>query len=345
MSEAAADTTVLVTGASGFIAAHIIIRLLEEGYRVRGTVRSIARSAHVMETIGRHADASRLTLVEADLTRDEGWDAAVAGCRYVLHVASPLPRTPPKHERELIDPARDGTLRVLKAAARHDVARVVLTSSLAAVLYGHKRDGSEVYDEHSWSQLTDRVGAYEKSKTIAEQAAWEYHASLPAEGRFELVAVNPGLVLGPALDADYGTSGELVRKLLKRDFPGCPDVGWAVVDVRDVADAHLAAMTVPEAAGERFVCAVEYASMLDVARILDRRFRDRGYKVPLRRLPGWVLKLVGVFDRTAQLAVQELGLRQDISNAKIRAVLDWRPRGVEEMVVAMGESLIAHGVV
>lgn len=345
---APSDTLVLVTGASGFIAQHVILELLAAGYRVRGTLRNLHRADEVRTVLTNHGavlDRARFELVAADLTSDRGWPEAVRGARYVLHVASPLPTTPPKDDNELIVPARDGTLRVLAAAVAERVERVVLTSSVAAVLYGHARDGSRTYDESDWSQLTAEVGAYEKSKTIAERAAWDYLAELPAERRIELVTVNPGLVLGPLLAADFSTSGEVVRKLLKRELPGCPDIGWAVVDVRDVAAAELAAMTTPIAAGQRFVLAIEHASMLDIAKILDTTFRPRGYKVPTRRVPAWMLRLVSVWDRTARLAVQELGKRQDVSNRHAREVLGWRPRSLEDMVVSMGESMIEHGVV
>lgn len=348
MSHDPAQTTVLVTGASGFIAQHIIVRLLGAGYRVRGTVRSLARADEVRAAITRAAGADpgeRLTLVAADLMRDEGWREAVRGCRFVLHVASPLPSRPPKHEDELIVPARDGALRVLAAAVAERVERVVMTSSVAAVLYGHARDGSRVYDESDWSRLDAGVGAYEKSKTIAERAAWDYLAGLPADRRIELVTINPALVLGPLLTPDFSTSGEVVRKLLRRELPGCPDVGWAVVDVRDVADAHVAAMTTPAAAGQRFIVAIEHAAMRDVAVVLDRHFRPRGYKVPTRRVPGWMLKLVSLWDPAARLAVGELGKRQDLSTQKARELLGFRPRSLEEMVVAMGESMIAHKIV
>ncbi|MEZ4398491.1 MAG: aldehyde reductase [Kofleriaceae bacterium] len=341
-----AQTTVLVTGASGFIAQHTIVALLAAGYRVRGTVRSLARADQVTAVIAaQRAEVERFTLVAAELTSDAGWAEACRGCRFVLHIASPLPSTPPKDPQELIGPARDGALRVLRAAVAAGVERVVLTSSVAAVLYGHARDGSKVYDERDWSQLSDEVGAYEQSKTIAERAAWDFVAQLPAGQRLELVTVNPGLVLGPVLSADFSTSGEVVRKLMKRELPGLPDIGWAVVDVRDVADAEVAAMTVPAAAGQRFIVAVEHASMRAIADILARRFGDRGYRIPRRRVPGWVLRLVSRWDKTAALAVQELGKRQDLSTARARAVLGWRPRTVETMVVDMAESMIAHRVV
>lgn len=343
---APADTTVLVTGASGFIAQHTILAVLAAGYRVRGTVRSRAREAEIRRVLGAHAALDdRFTLVEAELTSDAGWREACRGCRYVLHMASPLPTKPPKHPDELIVPARDGALRVLRAAVAEGVTRVVLTSSVAAVLYGHARDGSRTYDEADWSQLTPDVGAYEQSKTIAERAAWEYLDTLPPAQRLELVTVNPGLVLGPVLSADFSTSGEVVRKLIKRELPGCPDIGFAVVDVRDVASAHVAAMTTPQAAGQRFIAAIEHASMHDIAAILARHLGPRGYKIPTRRLPAWVLRVAALWDKTARLGIQELGKRQDVSSDRARTVLGWNPRGLEAMVVDMSESMIAHGVV
>lgn len=343
---APADTTVLITGASGFIAQHTILAVLAAGYRVRGTVRSLARAGEIRKVLAAHAQLDdRFELVEAELTSDAGWRDACRGCRFVLHMASPLPSRPPEHKDELIVPARDGALRVLRAAVAERVERVVMTSSVAAVLYGHARDGKRTYDESDWSQLTDDVGAYEQIKTIAEQAAWDYVRTLPADQRIELVTVNPGLVLGPVLSADFSTSGEVVRKLMKREFPACPDVGFAVVDVRDVATAHVAAMTTPAAAGQRFITAIEHASMRDIAAILDRQFRPRGYKVPTRRLPDWLLRTVSLWDKTARLAIQELGKRQDVSSQRARDVLGWQPRGLEAMVVDMGESMIANGVV
>jgi nucleoside-diphosphate-sugar epimerase len=343
MTRGHSDETVLVTGASGFIAMHCILQLLASGWRVRGTLRTPARAAKVRETLARHVDpGDRLEFATADLSRDDGWAEAARGCTYVLHVASPFPREVPRHEDELIVPARDGALRVLRAAAAAGVRRVVMTSSLAAVLYGHVRDGSRTFGEDDWS-ITDGLTAYEKSKTLAERAAWDFARSPEARG-LELVVINPGLVLGPILDEDYGTSGEVVRKLMLREFPGCPTLGWAPVDVRDVAAAHLAAMTTPEAAGQRFCCAIEHAWMGDIARILDERFTARGYRIPRRRLPDWLVRLVAVFDKTTRLAVHDLGQRQDVSSERIRKVLGWQPRSLEEMVAAMGESMIEQGV-
>jgi nucleoside-diphosphate-sugar epimerase len=335
---------VLVTGASGFIALHCIQQLLDAGFTVRGTVRSSRRAKEVRDAVGPHladpARLDRLEIVEADLTRDDGWAEAAAGCRYVLHVASPFPSAPPKDENAIIGPAREATLRVLRAAHQAGVERDVLTSSLAAVLYGKDRD--RTFTEDYWSNVDDpRIGAYEKSKTLAERDAWEFAA---ANG-LELAVINPGAVLGPLLGPDMSTSGELVKKLMCRELPACPDLHFAMVDVRDVAAAHLAAMTAGGAAGERFLGAGRDHSMRDVAEILDRHYRARGYRIPTGKLPGFLLRIVAVFDGTVRLALNDLGKPQRIDNRKIRERLGWQPRGLEEMTVAMAESLIAHGLV
>lgn len=341
----ASDTTVLVTGASGFIAQHVVLRLLADGFRVRGTVRSALRADDVRAVIAEHhGDTDRLEMVTADLQSDDGWDAAVRGCRFVLHVASPVPFRPPRNADDIIAPARDGALRVLSAAGRAGVQRVVLTSSVAAVIYGHARDG-RVYDESDWSRLTTGVGAYERSKTIAERAAWHHVAARPPDDRVELVAVNPGMVFGPILGPDYSTSGEIVRKLLRRELPGCPDVGWAPVDVRDVADAHVLAMLAPPAAGKRFLLAIDHAWLREIAVILDREYRSRGYRIRTNPMPGWLLRVISVWDHTARLAVHDLGKRQDVSSQRARQLLGWRPRPLDEMIIAMADSMIVHGVV
>jgi len=341
-----ADTLVAVTGASGFIGSRCVLELLRQGYRVRGTLRDPDRAAGLRATLARHVDVGeRLELVPADLLHDTGWAAAVTDCSYVLHVASPIPRYVPKDENELIVPARDGTLRVLAAAREAGVKRVVVTSSVAAIAYGHDPDPSRVYDEDDWSVVESGLGAYNKSKTLAERAAWDF-VGAPAEGDGpELAVINPGAVLGPILDDDYGTSGEIVRKLMKRQVPGCPNLGWTPVDVRDVAAAHIAAMTTPEAAGKRFFCAIEHAWMRDIAAILDTHFAARGYRIPTRQVPDFVVRIFALFDKPTRIVVNDVGRRLNIDNTRIKTVLHWRPRSLEEMVVSMGESMIEHGVV
>ena len=345
-SNSSHDTTVLVTGASGFIAMHCIAQLLEQDYSVRGTLRTPTREPGLRATFARFGDvANRLDFAQTDLTKDEGWPEAVAGCDYVLHVASPLPRKLPEHEDDLIIPAREGTLRVLRAAAAAGVKRVVLTSSISAIIAGHRRDATRVFDETDWSNTEREIGVYQKSKTLAERSAWDFINNQSSTQQLEMAVINPGMVFGPILDEDYSTSGEIIRRMMRRTYPGCANIGWAPVDVRDVAAAHLAAMTTPEAAGHRFCCALEHTWMRDIAKMLQKHFGPRGYKIATRRLPDFLIRFIAVFDSGARLVVPSLGSHTNISTTHIRKVLNWQPRSVEEMVVAMGESMIEFGVV
>jgi dihydroflavonol-4-reductase len=337
--------TVLVTGASGFIAKHCILKLLEQGYKARGTIRSLEREASLRKTFAEHIKADdRLEFVSADLTSDVGWDEAVNGCQYILHVASPVPKILPEDENKVIIPAREGTLRVLKVAVSANVNRVVVTSSLAAVSSGHIDYGAKVFNEEDWSNTDGNINVYAKSKTLAERAAWDFVNNLDDKS-IELSTINPGYVFGPILDKDFSASGEAIRKLMRREFPGCPDLSWPVVDVRDVADAHIAAMTIPQAAGKRFCCLAENATLQEVAIILNKRFLDKGYKVRTWLMPNIMVRFAALFDKSARWIVKDLGRRVKISNEQIKEVLGWKPRSLEEMVVSMAESMIEYGVV
>ena len=345
MSRDHANTTVLVTGASGFIGLHCVLQLLQQGYRVRGTVRSEARASEVREAMDRNVDVGdRLEIVEADLTHDAGWADAARGCTYVLHVASPFPNQVPEHEDELIKPAMEGTRRVLKAAAEAGVHRVVLTSSLAAISGGHPVDNSRVYSEDDWS-IVERCLPYPKSKTLAERAAWDFVASLDGEAPMELCVINPGAVLGPVLNRHYSTSGEIVRKLMAKELPGTAKIGFSWVDVRDVAAAHTAAMTAPGAAGQRFCCAIQFGWIDEVGEILAKRFDPEGWRIPTRKLPNFIVRIVAIFDPTVKTVISDLGQVRNVSNDRIRRVLNWQPRSLEEMVVSMGETMIQQGIV
>ncbi|MBL4620134.1 MAG: aldehyde reductase [Marinicaulis sp.] len=337
--------TVLVSGATGFVGLHTVIQLLQAGHIVRGTLRSPGREAEVRDSVARHVDANeRLSLHQCDLTSDDGWSEAITGCDYVLHVASPFIIGTPKHEDDLIIPARDGALRVLRAAAKANVKRTVMTSSVAAVSAGHSRDAARVFNEDDWSIVDSPViGAYEKSKTIAERAAWDFIKSDGAG--MELAVINPGAILGPILNADSGTSGELVRQLMARAMPACPRIGFSCVDVRDVASAHLSAMTTPAAAGKRFICAIEFSWMVEIAKILDENFRERGYKIPTSELPNWVPRIMQHFNPVLKQIIPSLGKRRDYNNAQIKSVLNWKPRSLKEMSISMAESMIEFGVV
>jgi nucleoside-diphosphate-sugar epimerase len=345
MSEDQGNTTVLVTGASGFIALHCVLQLLQRGYRVRGTVRNKSREKEVRQAMEGNVEAGdRLEIVEADLTKDEGWADAVRGCTYVLHVASPFPNYVPDHEDEVIKPAKEGTLRVLEAAAAAGVRRVVLTSSLAAISGGHPADNARIYDETDWS-IIEQCAPYPKSKTIAERAAWDFVRDLPADIPMELSVINPGAVLGPILNKHYSASGEIVRKLMARELPGTASIGFAWVDVRDVASAHIAAMTTPDAAGKRFCCAIEHSWIGAVAEILDEHFGPKGWKIPTRKMPNFMVRIVAMFDPSVKTVVADLGRMRKVSNQQIRDVLNWQPHSLEEMVVSMGETMVAQGIV
>ncbi|WP_446742550.1 SDR family oxidoreductase [Silvibacterium acidisoli] len=338
------EDLVLVTGGSGFVAAHCIVQLLNAGYRVRTTVRSLAREKDVRAMIreGGAGSAEKLSFAAADLMADEGWLEAAQGCRYVLHVASPFPAAVPKHEDELIVPAREGTLRVLRAARDAGVKRVVVTSSFAAIGYGHPAQDAP-FDETIWTNVGDpKVSAYAKSKTLAERAAWEFIAT---EGRgLELSVVNPVGVFGPALGADYATSIMLVQRMMD-GFPACPRISVGLVDVRDVASLHLLAMTDPAANGERFLAVAEdFISLLDVAKILKRRMGESARRVPTREAPNWLLRVGALFDPSVRGILPELGKKKNATSAKAQRVLGWRPRSNEESVVASAESLVRLGL-
>jgi dihydroflavonol-4-reductase len=337
--------TVLVTGASGFIAGHCIVELLQAGYRVRGTLRSLERADEVRRTVGGAIDPEeRLTFVAADLLKDDGWPEAVRGCRYVLHVASPVSASLRRESDELIAAARDGTLRVMRASAQAGVQRVVQTSSVAAISRGHDRTEGHVFTEADWNDPSHPDNnAYSRSKAIAEKAAW---AALPQIGAgLEWVAVNPSLVLGPLLSTDASVSIELVRKCLAGALPGYPRMGYGIVDVRDVARIHLLAMTVAEAAGERFIASGRFLWIEDVVKVLRERFPAYRRKLPKFRLPDALVRAAGWFDPVLRGQLHELGRKRELSAAKARRILGWTSRSEEEAIAASAESLIRLGVV
>jgi nucleoside-diphosphate-sugar epimerase len=333
-------STVLVTGGSGFIAGYCILGLLAAGHQVRTTVRSLKRESEVRALLKEPSE--RLTFVAADLEQDVGWSHAAAGCEYVLHVASPFPAGVPRHENELIVPAREGALRVLQAAREAGVRRVVMTSSFAAIGYGQP-PRSAPFDETDWTDAgRGGLGAYVKSKTLAERAAWDFIAN---EGRgLELSVVNPVAVFGPVLGPDYAASILLIKRLMEGSIPGCPQLQFGIVDVRDVADLHLRAMTDPVAGGERFIAVSgDFMSMVEIAQVLRHRLGEKARRVPTRQLPNWLVRLGALLDPTVRQIVPELGKRKNASSAKARGMLGWRPRAREEAIVATAESLLRLG--
>jgi dihydroflavonol-4-reductase len=333
--------SVLVSGGSGYIAGFLIRQLVAEGWMVRTTVRSLVRESAVRRLLA--VDDSRLEFFAADLTDDAGWADAMAGCGFVAHVASPVPVRATQDANELIVPARDGALRALRAAKSAGVKRFVMTSSVAAVAYGRGR-GVHHFTEADWTQ-PDRPGisAYIQSKTIAERAARDWVAQ--EGGGLEFCTINPSVVLGPVWSADYSASVVIVKKLLDGGVRACPDVGFGVVDVRDVADLHVRALKAPGMAGERFIASGRFMKLREIADVLRAGLGPQAHKVTTRNAPDWLVRVAALFNPTARAVVNELGSvrNQDASHAK--AVLGWATRPVEQSIIDTARCLLELGIV
>jgi dihydroflavonol-4-reductase len=324
MNKSPTSQSVLVTGASGFIAMHCILKLLQNGYRVRGTLRSLAREVQLRQIFMRHVDVGdRLEFVITDVLKEDGWNDAVHRCEYVLHLALPFPFVPAEN-------ARDGTLRVLKASAAGGIKRVVLTSTMLAILRGHTAY-NKTFDESDWTNLEGSLDAYVKSKTLAEHAAWNFMKEQDPRDQLELSVINPGLVLGPPLDSEYvGSSAQFIQRILAGENTNDLQGRVEVVDVRDVANAHVAAMANPIAAGKRYCCVAGVLWWYELIAILDQHFASRGYKIHTQEPPDLVERTSKFYDISTKRIIQELG---------------WQPGSAEEAIVAMGESLILNGKV
>ncbi len=336
-------STVLVTGGSGFLGSWCVIELLRRGHEVRTTVRSLSREPQVRAAVASELDpGERLRVMGADLTSDDGWAEAVAGCDYVLHVASPFPPKQPKDPDELILPAREGTLRVLRAGLDAGVKRVVVTSSVAAIRLTAGA-AARPLDEGDWTD-PDSAGLtpYVRSKTLAERAAWQLAQERGEEDR--LAVVNPGAIIGPVLNDDLSYSLQMVQRLLG-GTPGVPRLGFSLVDVRDVADLEIRAMTAPEAGGGRFIAVTKFLWMAEVGEVLRRRLGPAASKVPTRTVPNLLVRGMALFDPGIRSVVGGLGKRTDLSSDKARSSLGWTPRPIEDTIAETGESLIRHGAV
>ncbi|XP_070545376.1 uncharacterized protein [Ptychodera flava] len=344
MAGKSAAQTVLVTGASGFIAAHVTQQLLRAGYRVRGTVRSLQNEAKVEPLRKLCPDAKHeLELVEADLLKPDSWKSAVEGCSHVIHVASPFPNAPPKDENSVCKPAVEGTTSVFKACEQAGtVKRVVLTSSFATVSGGLGTTPNYHYTENDWPD-PDKMLPYEKSKLLAEKAGWDYVKNMKGINKFELAVMNPGLVLGPILSGTYCTSMEVPKRLMLREMPALPKIILPIVDVRDVAEAHIRAMTLPEAVGQRHMLISGSMWMLEMALVLQKEFKSQGYKIPTLIAPKLALQIASLFDPTLKYLIPSLEIVASFDKKRFTDVLGIKPIKNEDSLIEMAYSMIENG--
>ena len=329
---------VLVTGASGFIAEHCIIELLKNGYSVKGSLRTMNREQEVRDAVKTETDDTKLEFCKLDLLEDDGWEDAMWDCDYLMHVASPFVIEDPKDENELIKPAKEGTLRALNAAKKAGIKRVVLTSSVAAV-NSHMMSGTS--DHTTWTDINSKyVTPYQKSKTIAEKAAWDFYNNQDNSNKMELAVINPGGVMGPQLGNDLGgASTQIVSQLISGKFPMIPALSFPFIDVRDVAILHLKAMTTPDADGKRFIAAHSKPTwMYEVAEVLSAA----GYeKIKLKKAPSFMLKLIGLFDNKTKSLVPMLDKYVPCDNSQTVKILNWEPMPWEQAFIEHAKSIEA----
>lgn len=348
------STTVLVTGGSGFIGTYVILALLSAGYTVKTTIRNLSREAEVRSYLinggATTSQLERLSFTAASLDSNNGWAEAVKGCTYVHHVASPLPAVLPKNEDEILIPARDGTVRVLKAASAAGVKRTILTGSIGAVAYGQAAR-EKPWTEEDWTVLDNPANpinqAYTKAKTVAEKAAWEFITSDSNASKMELVAILPVLVFGPVLGKDFSASLEVAKKLMDGSMPGCPHLTFNFVDVRDVASINMLAMNTPAAAGQRYIAANDDGafSMLQIANVIREKRPGVGKKPPSFEIPNFVVHLLALFDKPVRFILPDLGKVLKTSNAKAKEELGWKAMGTVQTIVDTVDSMAKYGVV
>ena len=334
--------TVLLTGATGYIAKHIALHLLEAGYTVRGTVRSLSRGAEVMEAVRPHlSDPSnldqRLTFVALDLTKDDGWDAAMTGVDVLMHTASPFPLNPPKDENDLIRPAVDGALRAVRAAQKAGITRVVMTSSTVAISGSELPSGDTSFDETNWTDPDDpKISAYTKSKTLAEKAVWDFVTEEAPD--MQVTMINPGFVLGAPLDANFGSSIQVIARILKAKDPMLPNVGFTTVDIRDVAEMHVTVIDKPETVGQRIMTVENFMTFAEIAQAIKTAYPDR--KIVTRVAPDFVVKFLALFDSSIKTIVSSLGRVDRFDNSRAKATLGRAMYQSHKAVVSSAKYLI-----
>jgi dihydroflavonol-4-reductase len=335
---------VLLTGITGFLGSHTAIQLLNKGYEVVGTLLNKDRTNSIQEIIGKHTtNINNLTFEEADLNDRNIWQQLTKNIDYVQHIASPFPRILPKHEDDLIVPAKEGTLNILKAAAANNVKRVVMVSSLAAVVYGKtKNELDKVFNENDWTDETNKKDTtpYFRSKAIAEKAAWEFIKQ--NNSGLELTTVLPGGILGTVLEKDFGTSANIVIKMLDGSSPALPKIGFDIVDVRSVADLLIRAMEMPQAAGQRYIASSGYLTFKEIALILKQHYPNR--KIPTWELPNFAVRLFSYFDASLKPILMDLGVKRKTDVSKAKKELEWQPLPVQEAVIACAKSVIENGI-
>jgi len=341
-------TTVLLTGASGYIGKHVALQLLNQGFTVRASVRKLSKSAEVINAVTPHLLDSknldgRLTFIELVLEKDSGWDSALKGIDVLMHTASPFPLTSPKDENELIRPAVEGTLRALRAAKNAGVKRVILTSSVAAIYGRELTSGASAYDETMWTDIEHPVGrvAYTKSKTLAEQAAWNFIKNDAPE--IALTTINPVLVLGAPLDKNFGSSISLVERVLNGSDPMLPDLKFAIVDVRDVAKMHVDAIKNENTKGERIISSSETRSFVEIAKLLKSIYPTS--KVKSAQAPTFIIRLLSLFDNSIKPILPQLGKPMNVSGAKAQRLLNIKFISADVTLKESADYLIKNGFI
>lgn len=346
MTKSNKEKTVLVTGGSGFVALHCIQQLLQKEFKVRTTLRSLNKKNEVLEALkeGGITSFENLEFVETDLMSDKNWNTATNGCDYVLHIASPIYLKIPKNEDEMIRPAVDGTLRILKAARNAGVKRVVMTSNFGAVGYSHT-DTTKPITEESWTDPNEKgLSAYNKSKVLAEKAAWDFIKN--ERSNLELSVINPVGIFGNSFSKTLSSGYELLKQILDGSMKAIPNMTISIVDVRDLADLHIRAMTSDKAKNQRFLAVSgDVMTLPEIAAMLKNKLGERGKNISSKRMPDWILRVAALFNSTAKNVVPQLGRYRVTSNEKAKKILGWQPRSKEEALLAAAESLFKFGAI